>query len=631
MKHVYIILTAVLFSFSSLTAQTVHVTVPGSLDDEIDGLGQIHDLTVTGTIDSSDFMTLGDIFTLENLDLSGATVVNNRVPRETFFYQFFLVSVKLPPTVTAIGAYAFLGCSNLVELELPASLKVIDIYAFAQCSKLTQLDLPASVEKIDAASFVNCSKLAQVNIPSNVSYIGPVAFCYTNITAFTADPSNQYFTAEDGVLFNKAKTILYFYPSKKTAIIYTIPSGVETISYGAFDGIANLSTINIPASVKEIYIRPFGSCPNLTTIQVDPDNLNYASLSGILFNKEKTTLIKAPMQKNGIYEVPASVRYISEYAFYGNQYMEEIILPQNLDSIGAYAFASCVTLASLNLPENLKKIHLGAFSSCKKFERMMVPMGVDSLPVDVFVRNELLKTLILPSGLKFFSYTNLNFCDNMDSIWINAVIPPSIPAPFYFDEIETTNSTLYVPKGSLAAYSSHDFWKHFPIEEINYTLELSDNSINSELAGLVSDFSINSNTEWTISSNQNWIHINKLKGWFDGEIGVTIDANSGTARQGAVTVTGLGVESKTVEIHQAGLASGIDTPMEEEVKISLDPESNYLWVENASGLKLTVYSISGECLIMKDLKSDHETLDMQNVPSGIYLVKAGVYSVKVSK
>lgn len=165
----------------------------------------------------------------------------------------------------------------------------------------------------------------------------------------------------------------------------------------------------------------------------------------------------------------------------------------------------------------------------------------------------------------------------------------------------------------------------------NLTMELSDNSFNSEIARLESVFSINSNTEWTISANQNWIHISKQKGCFDGTIGITIDANSGIIREGVITVSGQGVESKTIEIQQAGLASGINEKDEEAVKISLDQEKGYLQVENASGLKLSVYSISGECLMMKDLKSDYEAIDIQNLPSGIYLVKAGIHSVKVSK
>ncbi len=631
MKHIYLMLIAAFFSFSTMSAQAVNLAIPGTLAETIAGMGYFTSLTVTGTLDSSDFMTLGDILNLETLDISGVTVVNNRVPTNAFFNALNLQSVKLPPAVTSIGAYAFCGCSKLAQLELPASLKVIDIYAFTQCSKLTPLDLPASLEKIGSASFANCILLTQIYIPSNVSFIGPSAFSYTNVTAFTVDPASQYFIAENGVLFNKDKTILYFYPGQKTALDYTIPSTVETLAYGSFNGISRLRTITIPASVQELYELPFTSCSDLTNIQVAAENLNYASLNGVLFNKEKTILIKAPMQKGGIFEVPASVSYIAEYAFHGNRNMEEIILPQNLDSIGAYAFDGCSNLGSLNLPEDLKEIQVGAFSSCQQFERMLVPLNVDSLPHDVFKGNGYLKTLILPSKLKYFEYTNLNSCGNIDSIWINAIIPPVVPAPYDFTRIETIYSTLYVPQGSLAAYSSHDFWKHFPIEEIEYSLELSDNSFNSEIAGLESEFSINSNTEWTISANQNWIHISKQKGWFDGKIEITVDANSGITREGVITVSGLGVESKTIEIQQAGLASAINEPDAESVKISLDPQGSYLWVENASGLKLSVYSISGECLVMTDLKSDYEVLDMQNMPSGIYLVKAGMHSVKVSK
>lgn len=631
MKHIYLMLIAAFFSFSTMSSQAVNLAIPGTLAETIAGMGYFTSLIVTGTLDSSDLMTLGDITNLETLDMSEVTVVNNRVPKSAFINDVYLKSVKLPTTVTEIGAYAFYGCANLAQLELPTSLKILEAHAFYNCSKLTQINFPASIEKIGFAAFANCSLISQIHIPSNVSFIGANAFSYTNVSSYTVDALNQYFTVDDGVLFNKNKTILYSYPTQKAAINYTIPSTVKTIDYGAISGIRNLRSITIPESVEELYDMPFSSCSSLSTIQVDANNLNYASLNGVLFNKEMTILIEAPMKKSGIFEVPATVSYISDYAFSGNKMIDEIILPQNLDSIGINAFFGCENLNSLLLPDNLKEIHTGAFNSCSQIQRVMVPLGVDSLPEDVFVRCLTLKTLILPSNLKYFSYTNLHKCSNIDSLWINAVIPPTVPAPYDFTYIDTIYSTLYVPKGSLAAYKNHNFWKHFPTEEIEYSLELSDNSFNSEIAGLTSEFSINSNTEWTISANQNWIHISKQKGWFDGKIGITVDANSGITREGVITVSGLGAESKTIEIQQAGLANGINEPDEESVKISLDRQGDYLSVENASGLKLSVYSISGECLIMKDLKSDYEVLDIQSMPSGIYLVKAGMHSVKVSK
>ena len=78
--------------------------------------------------------------------------------------------------VTAIGAYAFDGCSGLTLVDIPNSVTSIGKYAFNYCIGLTSVDIPNSVITIGAYSFSQCNGLTSVLIPNSVTDIGAYAF-----------------------------------------------------------------------------------------------------------------------------------------------------------------------------------------------------------------------------------------------------------------------------------------------------------------------------------------------------------------------------------------------------------------------------------------------------------------------
>lgn len=125
-----------------------------------------------------------------------------------------------------------------------------------------------------------------------------------------------------------------------------IQPGVENIGDYAFDGCVNLKSITIPDSVLSIGNSVFTYCDSLTGIWVAEGNPNYSSDSvGVLFNKDKTVLIKAPGHISGNYLMPNSVVQIEDNAFYytcGN--LTEIVIPNSVTSIGSCAFLYCESI-----------------------------------------------------------------------------------------------------------------------------------------------------------------------------------------------------------------------------------------------------------------------------------------------
>lgn len=83
-----------------------------------------------------------------------------------------------------------------------------------------------------------------------------------------------------------------------------ISNGIEYIGYGAFGDCYNVRRIEIPESIIDIS-SAFWNCTNLKEIKVDSSNKNFVSEDGILFNKEKTEILKYPSGKtNEEYIIP---------------------------------------------------------------------------------------------------------------------------------------------------------------------------------------------------------------------------------------------------------------------------------------------------------------------------------------
>ena len=145
-------------------------------------------------------------------------------------------------------------------------------------------------------------------------------------------------------------------------IIYTV-TGID-VSY-AFNDCESLTSITIPKGVTGINnYHPFQGCHNLTTIEVDPDNADYTSEGGVLFNKNKTTLLIYPRGRSGAYTIQESVTSIEPFAFYDCISLTSVNIPEGVTTIGSYAFDGCSSLTSITIPESVTSINDYTFQSC---------------------------------------------------------------------------------------------------------------------------------------------------------------------------------------------------------------------------------------------------------------------------
>ena len=257
--------------------------------------------------------------------------------------------VSLPDGLTSIGECAFFYCTNLTSVAIPESVTSIKEQAFYHCEALTSITIPESVTSIGVGAFYVCKALTSITIPKSVTSIGSATFSScTSLTAIDVDAANPNYSSVDGVLFNKDKTTLISYPAGNPRTSYTIPNTVKKIVIYAFTYSQALTSVTIPESVTSIEMLVFNLCTSLTAINVDAANPNYSSEDGVLFNKDKTTLISYPAgNPRTSYTIPNTVTEIMEYAFGGCGTLSSVTIPESVTVINEGAFSYCYSLAEI--------------------------------------------------------------------------------------------------------------------------------------------------------------------------------------------------------------------------------------------------------------------------------------------
>lgn len=271
----------------------------------------------------------------------------------------------VPDGVTEISDYAFSGNKTLKMVNFPDSLRAIGESAFEDCESLEEVSFPDALEKIGDWAFSDCRKITHVSIPGSVTDFGVYAFSYESLENLETVDGCVYL---DDILVNMD-------PMTFSGDTLTIREGTRLLAVSDFY-VAEINAVVIPASL--VYSENNFIRFNVEKFVADENSpYYYTDEDGVLFNKDKTILVRYPSRRKGAeYAVPQGVKEIATDAFHNSE-INSVIFPDSLEKIGNGAFEYC-KLHNPSLPSGLKEIGSFAFDG-SVVKAIVIPESVEKL------------------------------------------------------------------------------------------------------------------------------------------------------------------------------------------------------------------------------------------------------------
>ena len=195
------------------------------------------------------------------------------IEQRSFWHCYYLLSVKLPNTVTHIDNAAFMDCPNLRRISIPSSVTSLGRSVFSGCTRLPDIVIPEGITVINEFTFEECTNIQAITLPSGLTSIGERAFAQCTSLPYMEIPDNVK-TIEEEAFFRcdnlmeiklpkNLKSIKYrtFYFCSSLASII-IPKRVRSIGEEAFVGCTKLASVTLPESLTQIGDKAFADMPS---------------------------------------------------------------------------------------------------------------------------------------------------------------------------------------------------------------------------------------------------------------------------------------------------------------------------------------------------------------------------------
>lgn len=344
-----------------------------------------------------------------------------------------LTSIKIPGAVGddgdefGISRYAFEYCADLtvVEFEEGAENRVltVDDYAFRETA-ITSLTLPVGTVSIGNSAFQGCKNLVTVNIPDSIKEIEEYAFkgCVTLTGVNFAE--GTHLKMLDSSIFAGCTSLIEFKLPK---------SDIARDLFGSSSAVKKF-TLAKDALLSDRVLIGLTSCEEFV---VEEGNTSFVAENGVLYNKNKSTLIRYPQSKaDTSFAVPEGVTQIgdssTQSAFYGASNLTSVSIPASVRTIGFRAFYNCNALTNIDFlaakDGNNFDLSIGedAFGY-SGLTSIVIPArvaAVGGLSRGTFRNNTSLTSVTFEKGSKITSIPTdaFNFCSALKSIHLPATV-----------------------------------------------------------------------------------------------------------------------------------------------------------------------------------------------------------------
>ena len=292
------------------------------------------------------------------------------------------------------------------------------------------LTVPEGVEYIESGAWNSCNKLTTITFSKTLYSFNNYDFTeMASLTAINVPAENEHYVSKDGILYGKDYDDndkeylyhLYCYPPAKSGA-YNIPSTVVEISGSTFRNAKKMTSLSIPKSVYYLMDwENLNTMDSLTSVAIAQDSeLDYCTVNGIIYNKDKTEICYVPNAKSGTVTILQTVERIYS-AFNNCTKLTKVVIPASVYEISNDAFDTCTALTEFSVAqgnETFKSVN-GALLYSNYYDHewiICVPKAVTefTIPETIlnhdYIRNE--------AFYNCNALTTLNFGENFDfDIW----------------------------------------------------------------------------------------------------------------------------------------------------------------------------------------------------------------------
>ena len=192
----------------------------------------------------------------------------------------------------------------------------------------------------------------------------------------------------------------------------TIPNGVTTIGFSAFNGCIKLEKIKFSSNLDTVCENAFNNTKWFNN-----------QSNGLVYVGKVAYKYKGDMPRNTKITVKSDTVSISESAFKDCANLTAILIPSSVKHIDKYAFYNCQGLTKLNFNDGIERIENDAFGSCEKLTGVNFSETLKSIGAFAFVECKKLSEITIPRSVTSVGEYAFSGCENLASVTVSDDLP----------------------------------------------------------------------------------------------------------------------------------------------------------------------------------------------------------------